>query len=100
MLNGDDILAVNPAVATQETDGELVVVLPDEGKYVVLNVTGARVLKHADGRQTLDDIVSAIARSFGTDIEKVRKDVVAFSEDLVSRGILHIVTAGDSNRSP
>lgn len=90
MLNGNEILTVNPAVAMQDTGGELVVVLPDQGKYVVLNSTGAKILQLADGKQTLVEIAASISASFGTNMEHVLKDVLAFSGDLVSRGILSV----------
>ncbi len=96
MLNGSEILIVNPAVAMQDTGDELVVVLPDQGKYVVLNTTGAKVLQMADGKQTLTEIAVAISASFGTNLDHVIKDVLSFSEDLVSRGILSIAEA-DAN---
>lgn len=99
MLNGNDILAVNPVVATQDTGDELVVVLPDQGKYVVLNSTGALVMKHADGQQTLDEIAAAIAHDFGTGVEQVKKDVLTFAENLVSRGILTIVATDEGDRN-
>jgi hypothetical protein len=91
MLNGTEILEVNPMVATQNTGDELVVVMPDQGKYVVLNATGAQVLQRADGKQTLVDIAKAISYEFNTDLNQVINDVLVFSEDLVSRGILRIV---------
>ncbi len=96
MLNGSEIPTVNPAVAMQDTGDELVVVLPDQGKYVVLNTTGAKVLQMADGKQTLSEIAAAISASFGTNLDHVIKDVLVFSEDLVSRGILSIAEA-DAN---
>ncbi len=97
MLNGSEILTVNPAVAMQDTDGELVVVLPDQGKYVVLNATGTRVTQMVNGKKTLFEIAGEISESFDTDLDQVKKDVLAFSEDLISRGILRIVDTDNLN---
>ena len=97
MLNGNEILTVNSAVAMQDTGDELVVVLPDQGKYVVLNATGAKVTQMADGNKTLNDIAVEISESFDMDLDQVIKDVLAFSEDLVSRDILDIVGT-DTNK--
>ena len=91
MLNGNEILAVSAAVAMQDTGDELVVVLSDQGKYVVLNATGAKVAQMVDGNKTLTEIASEISESFETDFNQVIKDVLTFSEDLVSRGILKII---------
>jgi hypothetical protein len=91
MLNGNEILQVSSKVAMQDTGDELVVVLPDQGKYVILNTTGAKVAQLADGKKTLIEIAGEISESFGTDLDQVIADVLAFSEDLVSRSILTIV---------
>ncbi len=90
MLNGNDILQVNPGVVIQETGDELVVVIPDQGKYVVVNQTGARILQMSDGKMTLADIAAAISAACGLNMEQIVKDVIVFSGDLVSRGILRI----------
>ncbi|MDF1512956.1 MAG: PqqD family protein [Anaerolineae bacterium] len=94
MLNGSDILIVNPDVATQDTGEEFVVVLPEQGKYVVLNTTGARIVELADGKLTLTEIAAAIAHSYETSMAQVLPDVLVFSADLVSRGILHVLGSG------
>lgn len=93
MLNGNEILNLNPDVVMQETGEELVVVFPDRGKYVVLNQTGAKILQMSDGKRTLAEIAAAISASFDTDLVQVTQDVFEFSKDLISRGILSIVEA-------
>ena len=74
--------------------------MPDQGKYVVLNSTGALVMKYADGQQTLHEIVAAISSEFDTSIDQVKQDVLGFAEDLVSRGILTIIAADEGDRNP
>jgi hypothetical protein len=64
MLNGNEILKLKSELALKETDDEMVVVLPDQGKYVVLNATGAKVIQLVDGEKTLYEIAVAIAESF------------------------------------
>jgi len=61
MLNWDDVLTKAPAIVTRESGDELVVVLPEQGKFVVLNATGARMLRLTDGIRTLREIARAIA---------------------------------------
>ena len=99
MLSGNEILVVNSTVAMQDTGDELVVVLPDQGKYVVLNATGAKVAQLVDGKKTLLEIAAEISVTFETDLDQVRKDVLTFSEDLVSRDILKVVGTGSRKRS-
>ena len=90
MLNWDDVLAAAPTLVTRESDGELVVVLPEEGKFVVLNATGARVLQLSDGTRTLRDIADTLAAEFDVDQTQVEGDVLRFAQALVDRGALHI----------
>lgn len=88
MLNWDDVLATAPTLVTRESDGELVVVLPEKGKFVVLNATGARVLQLSDGTRTLREIADTLAAEFGADQTQVDGDVLRFARSLVERGAL------------
>ena len=91
MLNWDDVLAAAPTLVTRESDGELVVVLPEKGKFVVLNATGARVLQLSDGTRTLRDIADTLAAEFDADQTQVEGDVLRFAEALVDRGALNVL---------
>ena len=90
MLSWDDVLKVKPDIVTRETEGELVVVLPEQGKFVVLNATGARVLQLADGTRALHNIAQAIADEFAADIVQVKEDVMTFASTLVDRQVLSV----------
>jgi len=87
-MRWDDVLAPRLEVVTRESDNELVVVLPNQGKYIVLNATGARVLRLADGSRTLRDIAEAVAVEFGMDAGRVEMDILRFAGSLVERGVL------------
>ncbi len=91
MLNWDDVLATAPSLATRESEGELVVVLPEQGKFVVLNATGARVLRLSDGTRTLREIADALAVEFSADQAHVDGDVLRFAQSLVDRGALQVM---------
>jgi coenzyme PQQ biosynthesis protein PqqD len=69
----------------------LVVVLPEHGKFVVLNATGARVLYLSDGTRTLREIADTLAAEFGADQTQVEADVLRFAQALVERGALHVL---------
>lgn len=90
MLNWDDVLTAAPTLVTRESDGELVVVLPEQGKFVVLNATGARVLALADGTRTLREIADTLSAEFGAEPVQVDGDVLRFAQSLVERGALHV----------
>ncbi|MFN2109658.1 MAG: pyrroloquinoline quinone biosynthesis peptide chaperone PqqD [Anaerolineae bacterium] len=91
MLNWDDVLAAASTLVTRESDGELVVVLPEKGKFVVLNATGARVLHLSDGTRTLRDIADTLAAEFDADQTQVEGDVLRFAKALVDRGALNVL---------
>jgi hypothetical protein len=88
MANWDDVLVVQPDVVTREAEGESVVVLPTQGKFIVLNATGALVLQLADGTRTLRDIATAVAEHFGAELDVVEPDVLQFTEMLMQRDVL------------
>lgn len=94
MLSWDDVLAMESTIVTRESDDELVVVLPEQGKFVVLNATGARMLHLADGARTLREIANAIALEFNADPAQVEGDVLRFAQSLVERGALSAVGRG------
>ncbi len=91
MLSWDDVVRIEPSVVMRESDNELLVVLPERGKFVVLNATGARVLKLADGTRCLREIANTIAREFNADLAQVENDVLHFAQSLIERGALQKV---------
>ena len=90
MLNWDDVLTAAPTLVTRESEGELVVVLPEQGKFVVLNAAGARVLRLSNGTRTLREIADTLAVEFAADQAQVEGDVLRFAQSLVDRGALHV----------
>ena len=88
MLSLNDVVVISDKIVTRETEGELVVVLPEKGKFVVLNATGAEMMQLADGERTLAEIAAEIADRFDADLSRVQTDVLNFAKDLTSRGVL------------
>lgn len=92
MLSWNDVLVRKSDVITRASDDELVVVLPEQGKFIVLNATGARVLALSDGACTLRQIAVAIANEFDADQAIVEGDVLRFAETLVEREVLTLLS--------
>jgi coenzyme PQQ biosynthesis protein PqqD len=88
MLSLSDVVVISDKIVTRETEGELVVVLPEKGKFVVLNATGAEMMQLADGERTLAEIATEIADRFDADLSRVQTDVLNFARDLTSRDVL------------
>lgn len=91
MLHWDDVLTAKADIVTQETGDELVVVLPDRAKFVVLNATGARVLALSDGTRSLREVALSVAEAFDADVARVEADVLRFAATLVERGVLSAI---------
>jgi pyrroloquinoline quinone biosynthesis protein D len=65
------------------------VVLDGQGQMLRgLNATGAAVWELTDGRRTLDEIASEIARRYRAPQPRVLDDVVEFARMLAARGLI------------
>ncbi len=86
MLSLDDILAPAPGVLSRQSGEELVVVLPAEGRFFVLNRTGAQVFQMIDGHRTLGEIAEAMSQEYQIPPERAEQDVLALAGKLLERG--------------
>lgn len=86
MLNLTEVLSPAPGVVSHESEGGLVVVLPEKGKYIVLNGTGADVFQLMDGRLSLEDIASILGERYDVPLERTQTDVLALAQKLLDRG--------------
>ena len=91
MLDLDDVLILAPGVVSRESGSELVVVLPEQGKFVVLNETGADVFQSMDGRRTLGEIAATLSKRHDVPLEQVETDVLALAGKLLDRKAVHPV---------
>ena len=86
MLTLNDVLVKTPEAVSRESDGELVVVLPERGRFIVLNETGAEVLQLVDGQRTLEEIAVTLSEHYGVPLAQTQADVLALAEKLLDRG--------------
>ncbi|MGC9357368.1 MAG: PqqD family protein [Anaerolineae bacterium] len=92
MLTLDDVLEPAPGVVSRESNEELVVVLPREGKFLVLNGTGAEVFRMLDGERSLEDITVALHDQYeAVPFKQIRKDVLAFAKKILGRDAAQLV---------
>jgi hypothetical protein len=90
MPNLNDVLSVAPGVVSRESDGELVVVLPEQGKFVVLNDSGAEVFQSVDGQHSLAEISAALSERYDVPLEQTKIDVLALAQKLLDRGAVSV----------
>jgi len=86
MLTLDDVLLPAPGVVSRESGDELVVVLPERGRFIVLNGTGMEVFQLVDGRRTLGESAATLAGRYDVPLERAQADVLAFAGKLLDRG--------------
>jgi hypothetical protein len=86
MLNLTDVLSLAPGVISRESEDELVVVLPEKGKFIVLNGTGADVFRLMDGQHSLESIASILSERYDVPQERTQTDVLALAQKLLDRG--------------
>jgi coenzyme PQQ biosynthesis protein PqqD len=66
--------------------GKFILLYPEKG--LLLNPTGAAILKLCDGERSLSAIVEALAEEFRADAAVLRVEVLAFVQGLLDRGLL------------
>lgn len=76
--------------AWQEVDGEAVVIDLDTRKVLGLNATASLVWTSMDGRRTVEELCGVVAQSFGVPVDAARRDVVAFLDQMVARGLVEL----------
>jgi hypothetical protein len=77
----------------EELDDELCLYRPDSDEVLVLNGTAADTWRLIDGSTDIDEIASMLARSYSTNIEIVRTDVVTVLQQLTEHGYLESTSA-------
>ena len=86
----NDVLAPASGVISREADKELVVVLPEQGKFLVLNGTGAVAFRLMDGQCTLEEMAAALGERYRIPFDRARDDVLAFATRLLERGAVYL----------
>ena len=66
--------------------GKYILLYPEKG--LLLNPTGAAILKLCDGQQTLAAIVRTLALEFQSDATVLEVEVLAFVQGLLDRGLV------------
>jgi hypothetical protein len=74
-------------------DGEAVIVSPEDSTLHTLNPVGTFIWEAADGRTTLEAIVTRVCDAFEIDRATAAADATVFVEQLRSRGLLAILDA-------
>lgn len=66
--------------------GKYILLYPEKG--LLLNPTGAAILKLCDGQQPLSAIIATLAAEFQSDATVLQGEVLSFVQGLLDRGLL------------
>jgi coenzyme PQQ biosynthesis protein PqqD len=69
--------------------GKYILLYPEKG--LLLNPTGAAILKRCTGEQSLSAIIDALSVEFQSDAAALGPEVVSFVQGLLARGLLQAV---------
>lgn len=80
---------MKPETVVREEDDGAFIFDPITDALSAVNETGLLILTQIDGKKTLSDIINAVAADFSdVEPEQIERDVEAFIDGLVSRGLI------------
>ena len=87
MVGLDDVLSLAPGVVYQGVEEEMVVVLPEKGKFLVLNESAAYLLPRLDRGNPARRLAADLAARYHLSLERARADVRDWLRELVAAGV-------------
>jgi len=77
----------NPEVVSDEGEGEVVVVTPQDGSFHTLNPAASWLWRHADGQRSLADLAQGLCDAFAVEPDMAEADVAAFAARAIEAGL-------------
>ncbi|HKO51684.1 MAG TPA: pyrroloquinoline quinone biosynthesis peptide chaperone PqqD [Polyangiaceae bacterium] len=82
-------LASKAKLRLDPKSGKYILLYPEKG--LLLNPTGAAILKLCDGEKPLSLVIATLAAEFQSDADVLRVEVLTFVQGLLDRGLLQAV---------
>ncbi|MEI9954226.1 MAG: pyrroloquinoline quinone biosynthesis peptide chaperone PqqD [Pseudomonadota bacterium] len=79
-------LAPKTKLRLDPKSGKYILLYPEKG--LLLNPTGAAILKLCDGQHALSAIIATLAVEFGSEVGVLEGEVLTFVQGLLDRGLL------------
>jgi len=95
MISLDQVVSKDKRTASRLIAGEAIVLTPMDSKIHSLNETGSRIWELLANEPTVGELVAQIHSEFKVSEEQARADVIAFIEELATKGM---VTLGESSK--
>lgn len=83
----------SPDAAWRRIDGQVAIISLDANRVRLLNGVGSYLWEHCDGRTPAQLVDDTCAR-FEVDPEVARREVTAFLDDLLGRGLITVSAPG------
>lgn len=83
-------------VVSREIEGDMIIVPLAAGignvddELYTLNETGKAIWKKLDGEKSLIKVAEELTEEFSSPVEEIKSDVLGFTTEMVSRGIMVI----------
>jgi pyrroloquinoline quinone biosynthesis protein D len=81
-------LAPKTKLRLDPKSGKYILLYPEKG--LLLNPTGAAILKLCDGQLSLTAIIATLAAEFQSDADLLQREVLGFVQGLLERGLLQV----------
>jgi hypothetical protein len=88
MMTAQDRASVNASVVFAELEGEAVLLDTETGIYFGLDEVGTRIWQLLSGGAAQQEVVAALHQEYDVAEARLRADVAAFMEALVSKGLV------------
>lgn len=93
MLSADTLVHVTPGIASAVTGGETTVLDPATGQYFGFEDVGARIWALLGSPISVEDLAATLHAEYEVPADECYADVLAFTEELVARGLVRVVRA-------
>ena len=87
-MNPDTVLSIPPQVMSRLVDNETVLLDLESGMYFGLDGVGKRIWDAVTEGRSICEIAAIITEEYEVDDTRAQADVIAFTGELVERGLL------------
>lgn len=91
MISASDMIVQDEAALCSALDDDLIMIDVANGKYLTVDTVGAAIWQLIARPITMTDLVERLADRYAASREQIHDDVLAFLDDLASRGLVRIV---------
>lgn len=91
MISASDTIVQDGSALFSPLDKELVMIDVASGKYLSIDAIGAAIWQAIAQPVGVDQLIDTLADRYGAPRDQVRDDVLAFLNNLASRGFVRIV---------